>query len=525
MEGIDDSVADKVTKALDATIDSKVEARVRAYESDLRNQIAKLEAQINDSKNNADVNIAPDVATYKAYEDEEDGACSNDLKKINSQDGLPVDCVVKKEKKNKKTMDSTQNLTTEVVIKTEKKVGIPLRRVKQEKAFEIPQLNDESISSKDLENHLQWEKSVNCRAVLEALASNLKEPTRRRKPQLTKTQVWPFVRNSTVKRIISGEKVSKEPYDPLAKVEAEKLHKVLDFINSDLEAKEPGVGDESAGFFLKLLIPRDDWPTKDYGWLNDSFVHPTLRLEPRPDDRTTARGVVEEKPCWLKRNLALGQMFELLKKSKPQQDVYFPFKTVFEKEQLIFNKKQFAYNGFDFVQKQRNRQNMCDDENKAVKPTSNAHSTRCFKCHRIGHYANKCQKQKPLVTLENENLETKPEKEDPLPIQIPDQTQDLRTNLFEEEGNDVPRFVDQSIGANQHGDQDALNNLTETTESQPVFPDQLDILRPTVEPDLAWVVKKPKMDMHSPSADHPDSPASVLIFTPCIHLPTHYIRY
>ena len=79
MEGIDDSVADKVTKALDATIDSKVEARVRAYESDLRNQIAKLEAQINDSKNNADVNIAPDVATSTPYEDEEDGACSNDL--------------------------------------------------------------------------------------------------------------------------------------------------------------------------------------------------------------------------------------------------------------------------------------------------------------------------------------------------------------------------------------------------------------------------------------------------------------
>ncbi|KAF3541327.1 hypothetical protein F2Q69_00022761 [Brassica cretica] len=47
-----------------------------------------------------------------------------------------------------------------------------------------------------------------------------------------------------------------------------------------------------------------------------------------------------------------------------------------------------------------------------------------------------------------------------------------------------------------------------------VFPDKLDILRPTVEPDLAWVVKKSKMNMHS----HPDSPASVLIFTPCIHL-------
>ncbi|KAF3506386.1 hypothetical protein F2Q69_00005115 [Brassica cretica] len=30
---------------------------------------------------------------------------------------------------------------------------------------------------------------------------------------------------------------------------------------------------------------------------------------------------------------------------------------------------------------------------------------------------------------------------------------------------DVPRFVDQSIGANQHGDQDVLNNLTEVRSS------------------------------------------------------------
>ncbi|KAG2266262.1 hypothetical protein Bca52824_073341 [Brassica carinata] len=126
IESIDDSVADKVTKALDATIDSKVEARLRVYESDLRKQIAKLEAQINDSKNNADVNIAPDVATSKTYEDEDDGACSNDLswivqKKINLQDGLPVDCALKKEKKDKKTMDSTQNLTNKEQVDIEYK--------------------------------------------------------------------------------------------------------------------------------------------------------------------------------------------------------------------------------------------------------------------------------------------------------------------------------------------------------------------------------------------------------------------
>ena len=69
--------------------------------------------------------------------------------------------------------------------------------------------------------------------------------------------------------------------------------------------------------------------------------------------------------------LSVFRMFGLLKKSKLQQDVYFPFKTVLEKEQMIFgNKKQFASNGFDFVQKQRNqwkRQNRFDDDEKWVR--------------------------------------------------------------------------------------------------------------------------------------------------------------
>ncbi|KAF3563615.1 hypothetical protein DY000_02016635 [Brassica cretica] len=51
------------------------------------------------------------------------------------------------------------------------------------------------------------------------------------------------------------------------------------------------------------------------------------------------------------------------------------------------------------------------DKSKGVKTTSKAHSTRCFKCHRIDHYANKCQNQKTLVTLESDNVETEPDKE------------------------------------------------------------------------------------------------------------------
>uniref|UniRef100_A0A0D3E9Z3 Uncharacterized protein n=1 Tax=Brassica oleracea var. oleracea TaxID=109376 RepID=A0A0D3E9Z3_BRAOL len=50
-------------------------------------------------------------------------------------------------------------------------------------------------------------------------------------------------------------------------------------------------------------------------------------------------------------------------------------------------------------------------------------------------------------------------------IQKIDRTQDLMANLFEEGENDVPRFVDQSIGADQHGNQGIMNNFTEVRSS------------------------------------------------------------
>uniref|UniRef100_A0A0D3DNF2 Uncharacterized protein n=1 Tax=Brassica oleracea var. oleracea TaxID=109376 RepID=A0A0D3DNF2_BRAOL len=114
---------------------------------------------------------------------------------------------------------------------------------------------------------------------------------------------------------------------------------------------------------------------KDHARLEKDHVRLDLDHEVSQNDRDLLKrnpgGVVEEKPCWLKRNPALGQMFGLLKKSNLQQDVYFPFKTVLEKEQMIFgNKKQFASNEFDFVQKQRNqrkRQNKFDDDEKWIR--------------------------------------------------------------------------------------------------------------------------------------------------------------
>ena len=81
-----------------------------------------------------------------------------------------------------------------------------------------------------------------------------------------------------------------------------------------------------------------------------------------------------------------------------------------------------------------------------------------------GHQANQERSfsiQKPDQTQGEHCADYDSFAHNPFPFNVPD----LRTNLFEEEGNDVPWFVDQSIGANQHGDQDVLNNLTEVRSS------------------------------------------------------------
>nr|VDD37321.1 unnamed protein product [Brassica oleracea] len=153
-----------------------------------------------------------------------------------------------------------------------KKAEVPVKKVKKEKAIVIPELNDKSISSGDWKNYLEWEKSDKCRQVMQGLASTLEKVKVTRKPHLTKTQLWPFVGNSTVKRIITGVTPSTVSYDPFAKVESQKLVKVMDFVKRDLEQEESGYGEFCAQFYLKIMVPRDAWPTDKYGWLSDSHI-------------------------------------------------------------------------------------------------------------------------------------------------------------------------------------------------------------------------------------------------------------
>ncbi|KAH0854740.1 hypothetical protein HID58_049992, partial [Brassica napus] len=230
IDRIDVNVADKVSEKLDATIQAKVDAKVGLYEKEIMEKIAMLVEDIKNLKE-------------KAYSWMIE-------KKINSQDGYQFSVLLRRRKKQVRLW--RRRVATE--------------ESEEEKAIVIPELNDISISSKDWQQHLQWEKSE----TIEALTSILVEPTRRRKPQLTKTQQWPFVGNSTVKRIITGVTPSTVSYDPFAKVESQKLTKVMDFIKRDLAQEESGYGEFSAKFYLKIMVPRNVWPTENYGWLCDS---------------------------------------------------------------------------------------------------------------------------------------------------------------------------------------------------------------------------------------------------------------
>ena len=101
--------------------------------------------------------------------------------------------------------------------------------VKKEKNG-VPQLRDSAETWSDLEDKQKYD---NLGTTLDQLAASILEgPLHKRKPQLTKTQVYPYVGNSTVKRIITGDSECIADCDPLTKVEETKFKKLMDYLRS-----------------------------------------------------------------------------------------------------------------------------------------------------------------------------------------------------------------------------------------------------------------------------------------------------
>ncbi|CAN6970844.1 unnamed protein product [Brassica rapa subsp. trilocularis] len=267
---MDKIVAEKVLTAVDTTIEAKVNARVGQAELVLAKQISTLKEDVAILREQMQA-IAPKNDAH--FVNQEDEVNSNDPvsswmvqdKAPTHLDAAAVQCVVRKKAKN-----SEVKLTSHVLLATDgekvvgknqaKKAAGDLKTVKKEKNV-VPQLRDSAETWSNSEDRNKYGKLD---ATLDQLAASfLDGPLQKRKPQLTKTQVYPYVGNSTVKRIITG--VSKAYYDPLAKVDETKFKKLLDYLHNIA-----GDNDVDTHFYMRLITPRDDWETDESGWLTDS---------------------------------------------------------------------------------------------------------------------------------------------------------------------------------------------------------------------------------------------------------------
>nr|VDD60398.1 unnamed protein product [Brassica oleracea] len=267
---MDKIVAEKVLTAVDTTIEAKVNARVGQVELVLAKQISTLKEDVAILREQMQA-IAPKNDAH--FVNQEDEVNSNDPvsswmvqdKAPTHLDAAAVQCVVRKKAKN-----SEVKLTSHVLLATDgekvvgknqaKKAAGDLKTVKKEKNV-VPQLRDSAETWSNSEDRNKYGKLD---ATLDQLAASfLDGPLQKRKPQLTKTQVYPYVGNSTVKRIITG--VSKAYYDPLAKVDETKFKKLLDYLHNIA-----GDNDVDTHFYMRLITPRDDWETDESGWLTDS---------------------------------------------------------------------------------------------------------------------------------------------------------------------------------------------------------------------------------------------------------------
>ncbi|CAF1903833.1 unnamed protein product [Brassica napus] len=210
VQNVDTVVAEKVLTTLDTKIEAKVNARVAQAEQVLGNQILALQEQV-----------------AKITEQMQANAPKNDAHIVNQED--EVNSNDPKEKNG------------------------------------VPQLRDSAETWSDLEDKQKYD---NLGTTLDQLvASILEGPLHKRKPQLTKTHVYPYVGNSTVKRIITGDSECIADCDPLTKVEETKFKKLMDYLRSIA-----GDNDVDTHFYMKLITPRNLWKKDECGWLTDSHM-------------------------------------------------------------------------------------------------------------------------------------------------------------------------------------------------------------------------------------------------------------
>ncbi|XP_010445337.1 PREDICTED: uncharacterized protein LOC104727988 [Camelina sativa] len=161
----------------------------------------------------------------------------------------------KKKKKNGHHSDDVEDITTQV----------------QKAQLKIASSSEETWSNQ--EDQLASKKlEVTLKSIGDALTKldgpgPSKQP--RRVPQLAESQKYPYLGNSTVKRIITEGEAQLS--DHLKPADDEKHQRLMDFLSLDKE--EPlSTSNAAVRFYWKIMTPRKHWPSNDYGWLTDHHM-------------------------------------------------------------------------------------------------------------------------------------------------------------------------------------------------------------------------------------------------------------
>ncbi|KAF3519437.1 hypothetical protein DY000_02060643 [Brassica cretica] len=263
VDNMNTNMATKLMAGLDAAIGMKVDViigplieKFAILEMEMRKMKGKMVPEETKEAANSNVNINEEVTS--------DAMSWMVEIKSTSQDGIPARHVVKK------------------VTKTCKKggdMGLDKNNLFENKVFktkiQVPHLLD-TASEETWSDTKQREKIRKVSDGLDAIAAAARKfnkptsstPQPKRQTKLASSQLFPFIGNSTVKRIITGVIPSVSAYDPFAVVEDTKIRNLLHFLLDDEE--EPDRTSECSVEFYKVLItPREEWRTPTYGWLTN----------------------------------------------------------------------------------------------------------------------------------------------------------------------------------------------------------------------------------------------------------------
>ncbi|XP_010412458.2 PREDICTED: uncharacterized protein LOC104698759 [Camelina sativa] len=286
--------------ALESKFETFVEKKMNVLEEKMSERIKAVEKERKEPKD-ADV---PNDATSHTIEDDEGTSKAPSWMvemKQTSHDEFPVQRVVRKVytvKNNKKKEEDeiSENLPLfemKESVKVEKKESVKVEKKNTSKKKKIhgfsyddvedittqvqkAKLKIASSSEETWSNQEDQLASKKLEVTLKSLGDALtkfdepgpsKQP--RRIPQLAESQKYPYLGNSTVKRIITeGDTVL---CDHLKPADDEKHQRLMDFLSLDKE--EPlSTSNAAVRFYGKIMTPRKHWPSNDYGWLTDHHM-------------------------------------------------------------------------------------------------------------------------------------------------------------------------------------------------------------------------------------------------------------